>query len=175
MAHTEQRMFFERVRSRYPQFFHNQNVLEFGSLNINGSIRSFFTDCKFTGIDLGPGPGVDVVINGKDFVSDELYSVTISTECFEHNPQWIETFQNMIKLTNSKGMIIVTAASTGRPEHGTNASDPSSSPFTASLNYYRNVTIKHFVNEWNFDQLFSNYIFEYTNVPGDLYFYGILK
>jgi SAM-dependent methyltransferase len=176
MAHPGQTDFFIRLKQRFPQYFQNQKVLEIGSLNINGSIRSHFNNCDYTGIDIGPGPDVDIVANGKDFKSDTLFSVTISTECFEHNPTWAETFENMIRLTTPGGIVIVTAASTGRPEHGTSRTSAWANPHGSGIDYYRNLTTKHFVIEWDFESLFSNYSFEYqTQDYCDLYFYGILK
>lgn len=42
MAHGAQRVFFEKVREEFPEFFSGQRVLEVGSLNINGTVRDFF-------------------------------------------------------------------------------------------------------------------------------------
>ncbi len=50
------------------------------------------------------GPGVDVVSSGHalDF-PDETFDVTLSCECFEHNPYWLETFRNMHRMTKAGG------------------------------------------------------------------------
>jgi hypothetical protein len=45
--HTEQRAFCERVKNLFPGKFINQDVLEIGSQNINGSIRELFTGGKY--------------------------------------------------------------------------------------------------------------------------------
>jgi len=173
MAHPLQVDFFSRAAAQFPNYFAGQRVLEIGSLNINGTVRDFFKNCAYIGIDLGNGPGVDVVCSGEDYRSELPFGVTISTECFEHNPKWDKTFENMLNLTASNGLIIVTSASIGRGEHGTKRTTPHDSPFTCDTDYYRNLSIKDFTNNWNFEEIFKQYRFEYTNAHCDLYFVGV--
>jgi len=175
MAHSQQQEFFKQVKRRFTHYFNNQRVLEVGSLNINGTVRDYFDDCDYTGIDLGPGPGVDVVADGSDWLKPAHYSVVLSTESFEHNPRWRDTFSNMIDNACEGGLIIFTCASTGRPEHGTKRTTPSDSPYTCDSEYYKNLTEADFRVHWNFDQLFVDYKFEYNLQHNDLYFYGIKK
>jgi hypothetical protein len=172
MAHPQQTTFIKNLSTWLPQYFSNSKVLEIGSLNINGTIRDYFTNCDYTGIDVGPGPGVDVVCCGSEYKSEVLFNVTVSTECFEHNPRWQETFQNMIDLTVSSGLVIVTVASTGRPEHGTNRTSPGDSPHTSGVDYYKNLTVKDFAVNWNLEEIFSEFRFEYYSGVSDLYFLG---
>lgn len=175
MAHPEQQQWFHIVRNLYPEYFQNQRVLEVGSMNLNGTVRDYFTNCEYLGIDLGPGPGVDLVINGDEYIQPGAYSVVISTESFEHNPTWRKTFDNMLTNCSSGGMIVWTCASTGRPEHGTRATTPSDSPYTCDNNYYKNLTIQDFVTHWDFDQLFTRHFWCYNHRPGDLYFVGVKR
>jgi hypothetical protein len=129
MSHLEQLAFVASVKEKYPHFFNSVPVLEVGSLDINGSVRQFFTDCDYTGIDLAEGPSVDIVAQGQDFdLPDKTFVTSISGECFEHNPYWSETFMNMHRLTS--GILIFTCATEGRHEHGTARTTPSDSPFT---------------------------------------------
>lgn len=174
MAHPEQKEFIIKVRERFLSYFIGRKVLEIGSLDINGTVRDYFTDCDYLGIDLGPGPGVDQVVeSGHLFDSNELYDVTISTECFEHNPYWKETFANMIELTQPSGLVIFTCAAPGRKEHGTKRSQPGTSPFTLKWNYYQNLSEKDFRKYFDFNELFEMYRFEENTKAKDLYFYGI--
>lgn len=173
MSHGTQMFFVEKMSKHFPTYFNDKHVLEVGSLDINGSVRKFFKNCEYTGIDLGEGPGVDVVENGATFKSSKLFDTTISCECFEHDATWKETFQNMINNTKNNGMVIFTAASTGRREHGTMNRFPESSPFTCSNNYYQNLTVKDFINNFNFESIFRWYTFEFKDIPGDIYFAGI--
>ena len=183
MAHTEQREFIDSVFMRHPKFFYLSKVLEVGSLDINGSVRDFFTNCPYIGVDVAPGIGVDVVAHGQDLVyPDRHFDVVISAECFEHNPFWRETFVNMVRMCG--GLVIFTCATTGRAEHGTRASSPGSSPLTLDWDYYRNVSREDFefaAGEFtssdvvDFGSVFDVYEFSTNEVSNDLYFWGIVK
>jgi SAM-dependent methyltransferase len=178
MAHLEQRDFIVKIKNKLPHYFTQSKVLEVGSLNINGTIRDFFTDCKYIGIDVSPGVGVDVVCEGQNYnAPDDIYDVVCSAECFEHNPYWLETFQNMIRLCKDDGLILFTCATDGRGEHGTSRTAPLDSPLTIDMgwDYYRNLNENDFVSQLNFDFYFSEYQFEVNDKSHDLYFWGILK
>ena len=143
MSHDQQRRFLARVAEFFPQLFVSSRVLEIGSLDVNGSARSFFTDCDYIGLDVAPGPGVDVVCGGHEYdAPNGTFDVVLSMETMEHNPHWIDTVSNMVRLARTGGLVIISCASLGRPEHGTRRSDPESSPLTIELgwDYYRNVS-----------------------------------
>jgi SAM-dependent methyltransferase len=175
MAHEAQARFFQRVKDAYPEWFEWVNVVEMGSLNINGTVRDLFSYANFVGFDVGPGPGVDYVVPAQNVrYRDGSFDTAISAECFEHNPYWKETFLNMVRLTRHGGLVTFTCAGKDRPEHGTARTDPGSSPHTTNLgwNYYRNL------EESDFDGLlgdFQDYEFEYEPHAFDLYFWGIKR
>lgn len=173
VAHKEQAEFIAKVVKQYPKFFSNTRVLEIGSLNINGTVRDFFHRCDYIGLDVGPGPGVDLVVSGEKYTSDIPFDVTISAECFEHNPYWAETFINMVKLTRIGGIVLFTCATHGRREHGTRRSLPDASPNTLDWDYYKNLDDSDFRKLIDFDKVFHPYSFEYNNKSKDLYFVGI--
>lgn len=172
--HLEELKFVELTRD----FFIKQKdvkILEIGSYDVNGSIRSLFQNANYTGVDLSEGPGVDVVSSGHtlDF-SDETFDITISCECFEHNPFWVETFANMHRMTKRNGLVIMSCASRGRLEHGTARTHPEESPGTQSvgMNYYRNLNEKDFKQKIDLNSFFSFHKFYYAAKPKDLYFIG---
>jgi len=174
MAHIQQRDFMNKIRNRYPDAFDNVRVIEIGSLNINGTVRDFFSATEYVGIDVGPGPGVDVVALGEDVdYPDGSFDTAISAECFEHNPEWERTFANMIRMTNKH--VIMTCASDGRAEHGTSRTDPGSSPHTIRWDYYRNLNQNDFEQMFDLDELFIEHSFEYNPNSCDLYFHGIKR
>ena len=174
MAHIEQREFFTAMAKRFPEYFRWCNVLEVGSLNINGTVRDFFTNCQYVGVDVGSGPGVDVVAHGENLTyKDDSFDVAVSAECFEHNPQWQATFMNMVRMTH--GLVMFTCATTGRPEHGTTRTDAGSSPLTADWDYYRNLEANDFTVGCDLNELFDQYEFSTNNYSHDLYFWGITK
>lgn len=170
MSHIEQMSFVSMVKGWYPEFFSGKKVLEVGSLNINGSVRQFFNDCEYIGCDLGEGDGVDIVSFGHELLfPNNHFDVSISCECFEHDKHWVETFDNMVRMT--KGLVLFTCATTGRPEHGTTRSKPSDAPFTND--YYRNLTEEDFREEFEFDSMFKKHVFFINPLSHDLYFYGV--
>lgn len=174
MAHIEQREFFTAMTKRFPEYFCKRNVLEVGSLNINGSVRDFFTDCEYLGVDVGSGPGVDLVAYGENLAyNDDSFDVAVSAECFEHNPEWLATFVNMARMTH--GLVLFTCATTGRAEHGTRRTDAGSSPLTADWDYYQNLVDEDFKVGCDLDELFDEYKFSTNNQSHDLYFWGLTK
>jgi hypothetical protein len=89
--HPEQCFFVDVVKTAFPEYFVGTRVLDIGSLDINGNNRQFFTNCDYTGIDIGAGKNVDVVARGHEYIADEPFDVVISTECFEHDEFWRES------------------------------------------------------------------------------------
>lgn len=176
MSHPEQLAFFQAVRDRNAAFVADAKVLEIGSYDVNGSVRKVFEDAgEYVGVDLAEGPGVDVVAYGHEVDHpDGTYDLTVSGECFEHDPHWRDTFANMARLTRAGGLLAFTCASHGRPEHGTRRSDVTDSPGTQAegMDYYRNLVAADFAQlplaEW-----FSEWRFWYMPTTFDLYFAGV--
>ncbi len=178
MSHKQQLDFVSSVKEKYKNFFSNKCVIEIGSLDINGSVRQFFNDCVYIGVDVGSGPGVDVVCLGHEYgMPDNSFDIAISCECFEHDPHYIKTLNNMIRLVKPGGLVIFSCATTGRKEHGTTNSEPQSSPLTVNLgwNHYRNLEERDFKKEIDFDFFFKEYNFGQDLNVFDLYFYGVKK
>lgn len=172
MAHPEQREFFRKVQQQYPDFFTAVSVIEIGSLNINGTVRDFFAPAKYVGVDVAPGPGVDVVAEGQDVADpDGSYDIAVSAECFEHNPYWVETFANMHRLASKA--VMFTCATDGRAEHGTTRTTPGDSPLTLDWDYYKNLNEADFRAAFELDKMFTAYEFSTNPHSHDLYFYGI--
>ena len=176
MAHPQQAEYFSTVRAHYPAHFARARVLEVGSLDINGSVRDLFEACEYTGVDLQPGPGVDLACPGHLLaLPTGHFDTVISAECFEHNPFWRETLANMLRMTRPGGLLLVSCATTGRKEHGTTRTNPDASPFTVQekWDYYRNLSgsdLERGVNlaGWLVDwRHWTNYI------SCDLYFIGL--
>jgi SAM-dependent methyltransferase len=177
MAHLQQAEFVAYCRLQYPQNFKDCKVLEVGSLDINGSIRDFFTDCQYIGVDLGEGKGVDLIARGEDLdFANNSFDTVASCECFEHNPEWAKTFENMHRMCKPGGLVFFSCATTGRPEHGTPRTTPADSPFTSlTSEYYRNLTAEDFKDAFSLSTMFSPHQFFVQHTTHDLYFYGIKK
>ena len=67
MAHIQQLRFINFIKESIPELFNSKKVLEIGSLNINGSVRQFFSNCDYTGLDVAEGKDVDIVCNGENY------------------------------------------------------------------------------------------------------------
>lgn len=137
MAHPQQQAFVQRVKDRFPAFFKETTVVEFGSLNLNGTVRTFFEDCNYTGVDICEGKDVDVVSHCDNYHPEEVPDVVISCEMLEHDEFWSDSVRHMAEILKPGGLLILTCATTGRKEHGTENFSPADSP--ATNGYYLNL------------------------------------
>jgi SAM-dependent methyltransferase len=176
MAHYQQRAFVEAVRTHFPDYFERTKVLEVGSWDVTGSVRPLFRSCDYIGVDVASGKCVDVVAAGQDLAyATGTFDVAISCECFEHNPFWLETFLNMVRMLRPGGLFVFTCAGIGRGEHGTARTSPSLSLTSANehVNYYRNLAARDFSCRIDLHNHFVQHAF-FTNRYGkDLYFVGV--
>ena len=104
MAHKDQRLFVEKVKSKFPKYFNQVRVLDCGSLDVNGNIKDLFTNSEYCGIDNHKGPNVlwniplhhirervlsrDPLFKFLDTPGDEIntFDTVISCEMLEHAP-----------------------------------------------------------------------------------------
>jgi SAM-dependent methyltransferase len=92
------------------------HILDVGAMDINGTLRPYVpAKSIYTGIDLKPGPGVDIVID--EFAGlrhlDDTYDLIVCTSCFEHDMMFWNSFLEMVKLTKPGGFIYINAPSNG--------------------------------------------------------------
>lgn len=189
MAHKEQIDYVNRVKNKFPYFFHNMRVLGVGTFDVCGTESDFFESCEYYGLDLGPGPGVDIVCPAQDYdAPDNHYDVVISCECFEHNPYYKETIQNIVRILKPGGLFLFTCATTGRPVHGVKYLEDEckvryqnwkSMPNVLKQNwdndYYKNLTEEDIRECVDIDICFKEYEFEVELNHCDLFFWGIKK
>lgn len=168
--HPEIDQFIQKVKDKHPQYFQDVKVLEVGSQNINGSVRSHFTNCEYLGIDLGEAPGVDLVTSIIGFHKPGEYDMVISSEMLEHCREWKEALAQMYINTKPGGMFLLTCASDNRQEHGTHNHTSQDSKFT--LDHYRNISVEDFRGVLP-SALFKEYDLGLYRGGCDLYFYGI--
>lgn len=171
--HTEQKEFCKKVRKRFPLRFINARVIDVGSLDINGNNRYLFTFSNYTGVDIVDGKNVDIVGMAKDVLPGmKKADIVISTEMLEHDKTWDESLKAMYNAVKPGGLLIITAAGTGRREHGTTATSPADSP--ATNDYYCNITHKMFGAVLG-PELFDEYFIKHDWRQSDFNFYGIKK
>ena len=177
MAHPEQQQWFSYVKQKHPEMFFDVEVLDIGSLDINGNNRWLFNQYTYIGVDVGEGKNVDVICKGHEYKSTFKFDVVISSECFEHDMHWRETLLNCVEQLRQGGLFTFSCATTGRQEHGTSRTTPHDSPLTLSLfnDYYMNLTEEDVRSVLNVEEIFSEFEFGTNNNTKDLYFYGIKK
>lgn len=175
--HESQKIFCESVKKRFPRFFKDNSVLEIGSLDINGNNRYLFKNCKYTGLDVVEGKGVDFVCIAHEYAEKpESFDVVFSTNALEHDMYYPRTLRKMIELVKPEGLMFFSTTSEFQ-EHGTLRTTPGDSG-TSQLgitwgNYFKNLHIEDIENVLNLENIFKeHFIMEYSR---DLYFWGIKK
>jgi len=102
----------------------NKSVLDVGSYNYNGNFSEIvkrLNPAKFIGIDMLPGPGVDIVCLGEDAVKTfgkESFDVVIASELMEHARNWREVISNLKNVCKPGGLLLITTRSYGFKIHG---------------------------------------------------------
>lgn len=130
--HAEVMAWLMKVWNTHPALFRGQRVLECGSHAASGTARALFVDCDYTGLDVRPGPGVDVVCGAHEYQDAGGFDVILSTQMLEHDPHWRDSLANMVSLLAPGGALLLSWAGPGWPAHGTG--EP------GWPDYYRNLT-----------------------------------
>lgn len=92
-------------------------VLEIGARNINGSVRGLFPGRPYVGIDIAPGPDVDVVADGSAYAPEAPPAVVVCAEVLEHAENAAAICAQAHRVLSPGGVFIVTAAGDGRAPH----------------------------------------------------------
>jgi hypothetical protein len=91
-------------------------ILEIGAQNVNGTLRAFQPPgSSWTGIDLSPGDGVDLVLDDPHTYpfADGHFDVIVSTSCYEHDPMFWLTFLESCRVLSDRGIMYISAPSCG--------------------------------------------------------------
>jgi ubiquinone/menaquinone biosynthesis C-methylase UbiE len=89
-------------------------ILDVGSLDVNGSLRQFApSGAIYMGVDLAPGPGVDLVLDDPHKLpfEDEKFDAIVSTSSFEHDSMFWLTFLEMVRVAKVGAAIYINAPS----------------------------------------------------------------
>ena len=102
----------------------SRSVLEVGSCDPKAAVRSIIMPlrpARYTGADLVPGPGVDVVCSAEcllDRFAPGSFDLVVSTEVLEHVRDWRRVVHNLKTVLREHAMLIVTTRSPGFEFHG---------------------------------------------------------
>ena len=179
--HDEARDFTLFVKRILAEYFTNKTVLDVGGGDINGNNRFLFTDCRYQANDVIQAPNVTIVSKTKDLpFQTNTFDTIVSTECFEHDPEYKESLQKIYTMLRPGGLFFFTCASTGRAEHGTRRTSPNESYGTLGnidnmIDYYKNLTVVDINEVLPLDDSFTVWNSYYNQCSHDLYFVGIKK
>lgn len=110
--HNSVREFVRRIATE--RNLTSADVLELGSLDVNGTVRDLFTG-TYHGVDIVEGPGVDTVASAHDI--DTEADVVLCLEMLEHDANPNATFATIARCLTADGTAIITTRSAGFPHH----------------------------------------------------------
>ena len=173
--HLEARDFSLFIKRILNDFFIKKVVLDVGSGDINGNNRFLFENCEYNGNDVIHANNVTIVSKTKDLpFQNNSFDTIISTECFEHDPEYKESFIKIYNILKPDGLFVFTCASTGRNEHGTKKTSPNDSYGTIGnledmSDYYKNLTEIDLNDVLPLNKLFSVWDTYYNFEAKDLF------
>jgi len=122
--------YLKSVKTRFPMYFSGRVVVEYGSMDINGSPRGLFEDCDYIGVDWRPGKGVDVVSRMHEFTPEWECGVVVSASTMEHDKHLYKSLDRCWEILCPRGLLLVTTVNEKWPMH---------SPEAGEDGYYRGV------------------------------------
>lgn len=144
-------------------------VLDLGGRDINGGIRDLLPKAEWTGMDLVPGPGVDLVHDATQPWPESfpVFDIVVCTEVLEHVQDWRMVVAAAYAALDPSGpqAVFVTCASDGRRPHGA-----SGDMWPAPGEWYANVSPEELREAMS--RVFTEVLVEYNPMPGDAYAYG---
>lgn len=145
--HQQARDFTLYAKQVCPSFFTGVKCLDAGGGDINGNNAFLFENSEYHCNDVHKAPNVTVVCRTAELpFNDGHFDTVVSTESFEHDPEYKESLAAITRKLRPGGLFVFTCASTGRAEHGTRRTTPSCSWGTLARiedmqDYYKNLTI----------------------------------
>jgi hypothetical protein len=159
---------FEFVKWAVDHFAARGPVIEIGSRNINGSVRSLFAHCAppYIGLDIAPGPGVDQVADAATFAPAVKVQTVVCCEVLEHTPAVPQILHQIAhRMVAANGLIIITCATDGRAPHSARDGGP-----LQPGEFYRNCSPAAF-ESWAKAAGLDGAVLA-TTPAGDLYYVG---
>jgi hypothetical protein len=101
-----------------PEDVQGKSILEVGSAYVNGSVRPQIVamgPSRYVGVDLAPGPGVDVACPVEHLPDECQADLVVSCEMLEHAQHWRRSFQRMCDLARER--LVLTCRGPGFPYH----------------------------------------------------------
>jgi SAM-dependent methyltransferase len=115
--HREAMAFLKTARAILPP---PSLVCELGGRDVNGTARVLYPDASlYLGVDLLPGPGVDVVADAREWRPPPWlrFDLVLCTEVLEHSPQPHRVCDTAWEILRPGGAFVVTCAGPARKPH----------------------------------------------------------
>lgn len=107
--HIANTLYWRACSQKYPKYFNDPSrVIEFGSYNINGTIRTEFNCTDYTGLDWREGPAVDVVSLAHEYKTQKPFDTVVSASMLEHDPHWEKSLNALLDCMKDNGILILT-------------------------------------------------------------------
>lgn len=107
----------ERLVGTYLRGKRDLHILDIGSYDVNGSYKQFFDQpgWHYTGVDLAPGPNVDLVLKSpyRFPVKSHSVDVIVSGQAFEHIEYFWLSWLEMARMVRPGGLVFLLAPSRG--------------------------------------------------------------
>lgn len=125
--HASNRAFWKYCSQKYKRFFHSDPegyplyVLEVGSMDVNGSVRDYFSIQndydKYIGVDWRAGKAVDVVCLAHEMNFDYKFDTVVSASMLEHDPYWDQSIPKMVEHMDHNGILLLSWGAALNPPH----------------------------------------------------------
>jgi len=112
-----------KVKEMYPWYFSGMAVVEYGSMNVNGTIRDAFEDCCYNGVDWREGPEVDTVARMHEFSPLMNPAVVVTIGTMEHDRHLWKSLDRCWEILLPDGLFVGTAAGKGFQKHHVEAGE----------------------------------------------------
>jgi len=91
------------------------NVVEIGSQDVNGSLRSLWSGVSYIGVDFVEGKGVDVILDDpyKLPFEDASVDVVLSSSVFEHSEMFWVLYLEIMRILKPHGLFYLNVPSNG--------------------------------------------------------------
>lgn len=97
-----------------------KRVLDVGSMDVSGNIKSLFNGVEYVGVDMRSGQNVDIICNGHNLVrkfGKESFDLVVCVDTFEHDDAFWLTLDQIKKVLKKDGWMFLGVPSRRCPEH----------------------------------------------------------
>ena len=115
--HTSSLEHMKRLAEQYLRADQQLLILDVGSFDVNGSYKSIFDqpNWQYKGLDLSPGPNVDIVLSSPYHfpLKCDIVDVVVSGQAFEHIEFFWFTWMELVRVLKPGGLAFLIAPSRG--------------------------------------------------------------